>query len=232
METTGGVKEQSFFELIYGILFNPVKTFRNVSEMPPFGQAAAILFFIALSDGLVGFFVFRSTLADIPGINAMVSVPVITGLFGFILLFTLVLAGLRWFLYGSLLHLLAELWGGKGTPKGTLTVYALAGLPGVFLAPLQLILALLRVSEITSAVLSITAGLVVLTWGIVLLVLGLREIHRFSSGAAVLTVITPAAIILILTGVFIAVLFALVGAVTPLFPPATRPGGLSCPISL
>lgn len=225
METTGEMKRQGFFDLIYGILFNPVTTFRNVSEAPPFGQAAAVFFLLAFSNGVVGLFVFRSTLADAPGLNTTSLAPVLTGLSAFFLFFTLVFAGLRWFLYGSLLHLLAELWGGKGTPKGTLAVYALAGLPGVFLVPVQLVLTLLGISEITTAVLSVLAGLVILAWGVVLLILGLREIHNFSSGAAVLTVLTPVAVILILTGIFITALFVLAGALIPALPSAMLPEG-------
>lgn len=219
MEVTGEIKRQGFFDLIYGVLFNPVTTFRGMAETPPFGQAAAVLFILAFSNGVVGWFVFRTTLADMPGMGTTALAPVLTGLSGFLLFFTLVFAGLKWFLYGSLLHLLAELWGGKGTPKGTLTVYALAGLPGIFLVPLQLILTLLRVSESISAALSIMAGLVVLAWGVVLLIVGLREIHRFSGGAAVLTVVTPVAVVLTLTGIFVAAMFVFAGAVMPLLPP-------------
>ncbi|HIE13522.1 MAG TPA: YIP1 family protein [Desulfotomaculum sp.] len=225
METVGEIKRQGFFDLIYGVLFNPVATFRGMSERPPFGQAAAVLFVLAFSNGIAGWFVFRTTLADTPGMEATALAPVLTGLSVFFLFFTLVFAGLKWFLYGSLLHLLAELWGGRGTPKGTLAVYALSGLPGVFLVPLQLILTLLRASEIISAALSITAGLVVLSWGAVLLIIGLREVHRFSGGAAVLTVVTPVAVVLVLTGVFVAAVFVVIGAVMPLLPPTMLPEG-------
>lgn len=225
METTGEIKRQGFFDLIYGILFNPVTTFRNIAETPPFGQAAAVFFLLAFGNGVVGLFVFRSTLMDAPGIDTTTLVPVLTGLSGFLLFFTLAFAGLRWLLYGSLLHLLAELWGGSGTPKGTLTVYALASLPGVFLVPLQLILTLLRVSEIASALLSGTAGLVILVWGMVLLIVGIREVHRFSSGAAILTVLTPVAVILVFIGIFIAAIFVFVGALIPLLPSTMLPEG-------
>jgi hypothetical protein len=211
METDSDVKRPSFLELIYGVLFNPGKTFKNLSDAPPLGQAAAILFILAVSNTIVSYAFFRSALAEIPGAGELS--PLITGLFPLMLVFGVVFAGLKWFVFGAVLHFMAELLGGKGTPKGTLTVYALAGLPGVFLVPVELLLKLLRAPENAAAALGGAAGLAVLVWGIVLLVIGLREIHRISTGNAVLTIITPVTVLSVVSVVF---LLTMIGTLVPL----------------
>ncbi len=209
VETAEKAVKQDFLDLVYGVLFNSAATFRNLADAPPIGQAVLVLFILTLSNGIVSFSFFRLTFRDIPGVDPMIA-QVLTGIFPVVLILALVFTGLRWFISGAVLHLLAELLGGRGTPKGTLTVCALAGLPGVFLIPFELLVRLFRVPEIAAAVLSGLAGVVVLAWGAVLLVIGLREIHRFSSGNAVLTIITPVTVFIIISLLVAAsVIFAL-----------------------
>ena len=219
-ERNDALGRPGFLELIYGILFNPVPTFCRIRELPPLGQAALIFFILALSNGILSFSFFRSAFSNLPGADFAAVAPALSGLFPFVIFFALVFSGLKWFLNGAVLHFLAELWGGTGTPKGTLTVYALAGLPGIFLVVAELLLRLLRIPEIAAAVLSSVVGLGILVWGIVLLVLGLRETHNFSTGAAVLTVLTPLAVLILLAiGLGVAVV-VLAGVLFPLLHPS------------
>jgi hypothetical protein len=207
----GGVIRLGVLDLVYGVLFNPAATFRKIKEGPPLCYAALLFFLLAVSNAVVSFSFFRSAIADFPAADLAPVIPVLSGLLPFIVFFALVFAGLRWFLYGAVLHLVAEIWGGKGSPRGTLTVYALAALPGIFLVAVELLLRLLRVPDIAAAALSGIAGFGVLVWGVVLLVLGLREVHGFSTGLAALTVLTPVAALVVLVMVFIAVVMVLAG---------------------
>jgi hypothetical protein len=213
VETDEKVVKQDFFDLIYGVLFNAAATFRNLADAPPIGQAALVLVILTLSNGIVSLSFLRLTFSEIPGVDPVIT-QILSGAFPVLLLLALVFAGLRWFVSGAVLHLLAELLGGRGTPKGTLTVCALAGLPGIFLVPIELLVRLLVVSETAGAILTGIAGVVALGWGAVLLVIGLREIHRFSSGNAVLTIITPVTVfILISVLVAVTVLFTFAAVV-------------------
>jgi hypothetical protein len=212
----GGVIRPGVLDLVYGVLFNPAATFRKIKEGPPLCYAALLFFLLAVSNAVVSFSFFRSAIADFPAADLAPVIQVLSGLLPFIVFFALVFAGLRWFLYGAVLHLVAEIWGGKGSPRGTLTVYALAALPGIFLITVELLLRLLRVPDIAAAALSGIIGFGVLVWGVVLLVLGLREVHGFSTGLAALTVLTPVAALVVLGMVFAAAVMVLAGTLFPL----------------
>ncbi|MEW6172743.1 MAG: Yip1 family protein [Bacillota bacterium] len=201
MEMNSGARTQNLFELIYGVLFNPVYTFSSLADAPPLGYSVLILFILAIANALTSIAFFRTTLPDIPGFDT--AVPVLgPWLFMPGVLLALIFASFKYLLYGAVLHLAAELWGGKGTPRGTLAVYALAALPGVFLIPLELMMKLFNFPEVAAMVLGLVAGFAVVVWGVVLLILGLREVHRFPTDAAVLTVFTPAAVLILLLIVF------------------------------
>ncbi|MEW6192018.1 MAG: hypothetical protein AB1507_01480, partial [Bacillota bacterium] len=73
-----------------------------------------------------------------------------------------------------------------------------------------------RVPDIAAAALSGIIGFGVLVWGVVLLVLGLREVHGFSTGLAALTVLTPVAALVVLGMVFAAAVMVLAGTLFPL----------------
>lgn len=210
---TASVRRPNFFDLIYGVLFSPTDTFRVLSDVLPIGQAVATLFILTLSNAVVSFSFFRTAFKDIPGVNPEL-IPVFSGLFPLVLAFAVAFVGLKWFVFGAILHLMAELLGGKGTPKGTLTVYALASLPGVFIIPVEILLKLLQVPEIAAAAMSGAVRIAVMIWGIVVLVIGLREIHSFSTGNAVLTIITPLVVFVVVSVAFI---FVTLGALVPLF---------------
>lgn len=212
----GGIIRSGLFDLVYGVLFNPVATFKKIKEGPPLPYAALLFFLLAGSNAVASLSFFRSAVTDFPAADLAPVIQALSGLLPFIVFFALVFAGLRWFLYGAVLHLVAEIWGGKGSPRGTLTIYALAALPGVFLITVELLLRLLRVPDIAAAALSGITGFGVLVWGVVLLVLGLREVHGFSTGLAALTVLTPVAVLIVLVMLSIAAVMVLAGTLFPL----------------
>ncbi|MEW6182450.1 MAG: Yip1 family protein [Bacillota bacterium] len=211
MEMDSKTGSRNLFELIYGVLFDPASTFRGLADSPPFRDSVAILLILTIANALTGFIFFRATLADFPGFGYGVPDPGPWLLIPVVLL-ALIFTSLKYFLYGAVLHLLAESWGGRGTPKGTLTVYALAALPGIFLIPFELIMKLFNFPEAAVAVLGLITGLAVLVWGVVLLVVGLREVHHFRTDEAALTVFTPPAALIFLMIIFFVIIAVFAGA--------------------
>lgn len=204
-----------FLEIVYGTLFDPVNTFRRIAPHPPLGIALLIVTLVNAATALMSVFSFRMfPPADLPSEAAYVwagAAPLI-GFANFVLWYV------KWLGYGAVLHLVAGLFGGRGTARGTLTVYGLAGLPSLLLLPFQGILVVARAGEFVASLVMGTVGVIVLVWGIVLLVLGLRDIHYFSSGRAVATVAVPALAIVFLVFLFVALLVLGIISILPGFP--------------
>ncbi|MGQ9711298.1 MAG: Yip1 family protein [Desulfotomaculales bacterium] len=204
-------------EVAAGVLFDPVNTFRRLAPAPPVGKAVILATLVNAATGLMGYFTFRAlppggAQDPVPGLlAAMLPALSITGFF---------LWYAKWFVHGGFLHFVAQLLGGRGLPLGTLTVYALAALPDVFIVPVQGVLVLLELPEVTASVVQGIAGLALFIWAVVLLVLGLRETHGFSSGHAVATVLGPVAGMVLVAVVFFVLTVA---SVAPLLPDVSAP---------
>lgn len=185
-----------YYEIIYGVLFDPVKTMQRVVNNPPLGSTLVIMILLALAGLLTSLYTSAhggpSNLGLEMGLPLKqakmfsealrVAAPVLAilgSLFYFI----------KWFFYSALLHLLADFFGGRGRARTVFVVYGLAGLPEVFLIPLNVLTTLLIPS--LAAVVSTIGSLGVLIWGIILLTIGLREAHQFSTGRALAVIFTP-----------------------------------------
>ncbi|MBO8137807.1 MAG: YIP1 family protein [Desulfotomaculum sp.] len=202
-------------DLIYGMLFSPVKTYRKAVEIPPVGSTLLIILGLNLVLAVMGMFSadaelvynFNHGMMNAVMIHAAQAAAPAVVMTGFIL------NTIKWFFYSALLHLVAEFFGGKGRAVTTFTVYGLAGLPAVFLVPLQG-LRIISGSGVFTGLYYIGA-IAVFIWGVVLLTIGLREAHRFSTGRALAVVITPLAVGLLL--VLLAVIM-FVGFLSSLIP--------------
>ncbi len=189
-------KKEGILELVYGVLFEPVRTFAGMAVNPPVLMALGLVVALNLAEALMGLFTtplyFRElNLPHIPGFDLARSLLSLVVAGGF------VLGIVKLFFMAGLLHLLAELYGGKGNARSVLAAYALAGLPAAFMIPVQLLASLLA----PGMAIGVITGLLsfgVYVWSVVLLVIGIREVHGFSTGKAALTVFTPPAAFIVL----------------------------------
>lgn len=214
----GGPDENpGILELIYGILFDPVRTFRRIAGSPPAGKVLVIFTIVKVLSILVfvvgGLFSSHSMFSIFPGqagqgmagaMRAAVPVAAVLGL---------IYEYFKWFVYSGILYLLAGLFGGRGRAAGVLAVTGLASLPALIILPFQMLLWILGGGGWMSGPAGILFWLATLSWGTVLVVIGIRETQLLSTGRAVAVALTPAAG---LVAVFILLLVLLAAVAAPL----------------
>ncbi len=190
-----------FLELVYGMLFEPGKTIEKVVQKPPLGVVALVVAILSVPSSLMGMLIISKPLNaavghPFSGIGSFMSLGIILGLFwGY----------MKWFGYGAIVHLAADLLGGDGAVRGVFAVTGLAGLPLIFNIPVQFLGYWFGGG---ATVLAILGGLVFGVWSIVLLVAGVRRAHGLSLGRAALAVFTPAlALMFLLTLIITAMVF-------------------------
>lgn len=204
-------------ELIYGVLFDPVKTFKRISDSPPVGSAALIFSLVKVLSVLAGGFISTKLVTGSLSVHPVRGTEEILGaLLPVAAIFGLVYQYIKWFVYSGLLYLLAELYGSRGKAAGVLASTGLAAVPALLFLPFQVIAAVLGNSGFSGAV-SILIWLAVITWGFILVVIGLRETQGLSTGRAVVAVLTPAAGLIVVFIVLVALLASLAGPLSNLF---------------
>jgi len=168
--------------------------------------------------GAMGTFInFRTmplAVSDLP----MGVLRIVQGMLPLIALGGVVLQFIKWFTYSALLHLLADFYGGKGTARGVFTVYGLAGLPTLFIIPVQLLALAVLPGNFFLNILVIPISLALAVWGIILLVLGIREVHRFSTGRALAVVFTPVLVIALLIIIAVVILISVAASIPSQIP--------------
>ncbi|BAF61022.1 MAG: YIP1 family protein [Pelotomaculum sp.] len=188
----GGERPPGFLELVYGVLFEPGKTMQKVAGKPPLWQSALVVTLLGVLGAVMGLLTFTRVVNQslyasgmghmLPAVQAFAPLGAILGLvWGYV----------KWFVYSAVLHLAAELLGGRGKAAGVFAVAGLAGLPTIFMLPVQLLAYWFGTGRLAATVLVGLAGLAVLVWTMVLLVIGVRHVHGFTTGRAVLVVFTP-----------------------------------------
>ncbi len=199
---------RGFFELIYGVLFNPVEAFRSIANEPPVFHGFVIFISVLVINSLVNMLL-PQDLGEVPPELA----EVVSQVGPAIVIIGAILSTVFWLIQAGVFQVIAELLGGRGRAVGVLTVLALAAIPSVLMVPFT-VLSYILPKSFTGSFLTIAGSLLVFVWWAVLLVIGLREIHRFSTLKAIATVIAPLigmGLILIVTVIS---LFALIA---PLF---------------
>ena len=208
------------YDIIYGILFEPVKTMKMIVQKPPVGTTVIIIILLSLVELLTELYTstrggpsnlgldlgmpFRQAMDFSQALRAAAPVLAVLGvLFYFI----------KWFFYSALLHLLAEFFGGQGKAKTVFTVYGLASLPTVFFIPLNVLAILLFPSSFTAV--TTIAGLGVFIWGVILLTIGLREAHQISTGRTLVVIFTPVVAALVLVGIGVVGLMSVISSFIP-----------------
>ena len=183
-----GQPKDGILDLIYGVFFEPARTFAGLSNQPALRTTVIIVVFLELAIALMAFFDVSQQYATEIAISAPLFVVGVV-----------FIALIKWFFMTGLLHLVAAFYGGWGDVRSVFAVYGLAGLPAVLMIPLELLTIILAPGMALSMV-TVLLTLVVLIWSVVLLIIGIREVHGFSSEKAALTVFTP---VLAVVGMFI-----------------------------
>jgi hypothetical protein len=164
-----------FLELIYGILFQPAETLRDISRKQALGQSIAILVTVTLFTAWTGYFTLWSK--------------------AFFVIANILLTLFMWFFGSAIAHLVAELLGGCGSAKGLLAAYGYVQIPRIFSVPIFVFAAFF--SESVMAGVLIITGFILVVWEFILRVIAIRETYAFSTGRAVLTLVAPFAVLLL-----------------------------------
>jgi hypothetical protein len=185
-----GPVKNGILDIIYGVLFDPARTFAGIAHNPPVGAAVVIYISLHLLESLMGLFITPQYFREmhVPG---MMGVDFVRHVVPLVAAGGFILGIMKWFVMAGLLHLVAELFSGKGSARGVFAVYGVAGLPVVFMIPVNVLLFYLA-AGFTRTLIATLLGFGVFVWSTVLLIIGVREVHRFGTGRAVLTVFSPA----------------------------------------
>ena len=181
-----------FLETVYGVLFEPVKMMKRVAENPPLVMALVIVAILSLLGTLMGYLALSRVISlgyDAGGIvqlfqGARALVPIGA-------CFALVFSFIKWFFCSAILHLTADLLGGRGRARGVFAAAGLAGLPQILLIPFQFLGYWYGSGKYAVTALLLLAGLAVWIWSSILLVIGIREVHNMSTGRAALVFFIP-----------------------------------------
>jgi len=204
-----------FLELVYSILFEPVKAMESVAQRPPVNFAFLVVTIISILGVATGFLtVSRVFAAGLPGAGLEQFLPAARALVPVGIIFALLWGYVKWFVYSAVVHLAAELLGGRGAARGVFAAAGLAGLPSLFMVPVNLLAYWFWAGKPAVTVLLGLAGLAVVVWSIVLMVIGLREVHGLSTARSTLAVFSPF-LAFIALGVLLVVLLAVVAALLP-----------------
>ncbi|MBX2860058.1 MAG: YIP1 family protein [Vampirovibrio sp.] len=166
-----------FFNLFYGTLFHPVKTFQKLQEVEPTGlQLFYGMIFILLVSGMapVLTFVLKAS-ADPLSLAFEIPLKAVFGLF-------------VWFSIGSLLNMVAYAFTSHSRLRTFLTLSALSTLPWFFMGPLALLKIGLGGFGIT---LNVLAGLGIWLWSVVLFALALGVTYKLSAERVIIVLLMP-----------------------------------------
>lgn len=199
----------NFYDLIYGMLFEPAVTISRVVKQPPVPVTVAVVLVMNFVTMLTALYSAGRSFnqSGLPWANLRSMAPLLAFL-GLFLQFV------KWFGYSAVLHLIADFYGGRGQGRVVFTLYGLAELPQLFLIPIQVLM--FWVSPGVAGVITALTCLAVAVWGLVLLVMGIREAHGFSTGRAVAVVFTPLVALVIGVIILIIGLASFMAALLPL----------------
>lgn len=210
-----------FLEIIYGVLFEPAQTMAGMAQRPPLVQA---LLAVTLA-GLAGSMAFSLALYRLAGSPEGLAGVGGAGAFWRVFLPAGAVMGLfwsyiKWAGISALLHLVAELLGGRGTARAVMAATGFAAIPSLFLAPVEFLASWSGHSYVATVIL-LLAGIAVSVWTLALLVIALKELHGISVLRALLAVFSPLlAIFLLVLALFMALGTAavLIPSRSPYFP--------------
>ncbi|MDA8234588.1 MAG: Yip1 family protein [Clostridia bacterium] len=209
-------EQLGFFEMCYGILFQPSRTFGLMKFSPPLFYGFMVLLITNLLGSLANYLTGSPVgMEDLPPDFPREIMPLLEALqtpgFGLAAaFFGIILAVVFWVVNGGLMQIIAEFFGGKGKGLDILVVTGFSTLPTIFLIP---ILVLISVAGLPSAIGMVISFPLTLWSYLILPVIGIKETHQIGTGRAVATVLAP---LLLFLGLIFAIIFIMVIAMLPM----------------
>jgi hypothetical protein len=210
---------RDFLDNVYGTLFKPGETLRNITQRQLVGQSLIILILSGLLPALARTGQTVSDLNMLMPHGAMRTMPheVYSALgrmapfFGFIaVIFSVVFRPLKQFLYAALFHLISGFAGGNGTARGLFAGLGFASLPAVFAAPVNVTTRLSGINFTTPF------NFLLFIWVVFLEVLAIRENNDFTTSKAVLVLVLPWVVVF---GLIIFMAMVMAGTIMPFIMP-------------
>ena len=200
-----------FLDLIYGVLFNPVKTFRRMAGSIPTGKTVLIFSTVKVLSLLVfiisGFYSQNVFPSNFAGGSDMGMIGVFKIILPALAILGLFVEFIKWFLYSGILYFLAELFGGRGRALGVLATTGLASIPSLVFMPFQILISVFG-GEGLSGAFGVLFWLATIVWGAILVVLGLRETQELSTSRALAVTFAPAVGAVVLLMLFFILILA------------------------
>lgn len=195
---------QNFLELIYGVLFEPVKTLKRAAQKPPLVFALILVTILGLAGVFMWLVSFSRALNQTAGLSPMVlSSPSAKPLMGLAAVVIFLWGYIKWFSYSAFISLAAEMLGGVGKARNVAAIVGLSLIPTILIIPIQMLNYYLA-----SAALVFITVLVVWIWVTTLMVIGVREVHGLSTGRTLLAVLSPVLVLVVFAGLVLAGLVA------------------------
>jgi hypothetical protein len=211
--TRGGETPPGFLEIVYGVLFEPVRTMKKVAENPPLTAALLSFTIISLLGAVMGLLAFSKFLSqgyDAAGIDQLLPGAQVLAPAG--LFISLIFSYIKWFCYSAIINLVAELLGGRGSARGVFAAFGLAGLPLILIIPFQFLAFWCGTGAFAVNVLLMLVWLVLGIWSGIIFVIGIREVHALSTGRSVLVLLIPCLALVLLLVLSVIGLAALLSA--------------------
>jgi hypothetical protein len=213
-DARGIVPAPGFLEIVYGVLFEPVRTMKKVAENPPLTAALLTFTIISLLGAVMGLLAFSKFLSQgydagidqlLPGAQVLMPVGLFIGL---------IFSYIKWFCYSAIINLVAELLGGRGSARGVFAAFGLAGLPLILIIPFQFMAYWYGTGVFAVTAVLMLAWLVLGIWSGIIFVIGIREVHALSTGRSVLVLLIPCMALVLLLVLSVIGLVALLSAFT------------------
>ena len=193
-------------ELLYGVIFQPNKTFPLFRYYQPWGWAMVFLFVVNLVTILLAFLNLSSNdiLLSLPPSLAGALEPMRASMGVYASIFFYPLTIMLFAIQVSILHFLAELVGGSGQVLGLFSALAFIQIIGMLSAVVKVFTSLLANSGM---LFFLPLGLAMGIWQLILSTIAIREIYLLSTGRSLLVIFLPVIIIvgvllyMILTGI-------------------------------
>lgn len=200
-------------ELLYGVIFQPSKTFPLFRYYQPWGWAFGFLFLVNLITTLLAFLGMNSSdiFWTLPPKFAGALEPMRASIGIYVSVFVYPLTIVFFAISVSVLHFLAELMGGKGQVLSLFSALAFVQILGVFSAVLKIFLTFLASSN---TFFLLPLGLAFGIWQLILSIIAIREIYLVTTGRAMLVIFLPGIIII---AVVLYMIFTGVALLGPLF---------------